>query len=554
MIEQILIEFINFLNKNDFNVNISKIFHFMDMLNNEDISFANYEDVVGIMRISFCTNKYESDNIGILFKKFLKDYKAIKKIYNKIEKNENNILELTKEKQNSEIDLDKLVENSKEKKEKIEEEFKEKRKQLEKENNGIISIETIITKREFDFLNKNKTSLKRIKLSKEIKQINKEILEDKLEKAAKKDIDKLLNEVMNYAKKCILNNDVETFNLSNKYFCILEKVLKFKSSNELVIEQKLCELEHLKNKEKRKVDEEIEKERRNNEKIQEKIKFLLSSNENLKSKVITKEEAINHREEFVNGKNSVKTRKENEDIIFEKKFKQLDLKDKESIKHYINKNILKFKTKLSKNIRTNEKQNIDVAETVKNACKTRGLPINIIYEKPKASKPNMVLILDVSGSCKEASEMMLTFMYLLQDVFKGGCKTFAFVDTLFDISNIMKSNNIEESIKRVLNTIPRKGVYSNYYKPLKTLWCDKNKCINKDSIVIFIGDARNNSNPDGIRYLRNICRKAKKSYWLNTEKSSKWGKQDSLAFKYNKIIKMYETLNVGDLIYFLNNF
>lgn len=553
MIEKILIEFIDFLNKNEFNINVSKIFNFINMMNNEDISFANYDDVLGLMKISFCTNQDENNNIEKLFKKFLNNYEELQEINKQIKKNQKNLSDLTETEKNTENEFKKFLEKANTDKEALTKHFEEQKKELIKQYEEDLK-NSPLNKKDLDFLKKNEKDLKKLKLSSKNKNTNKNILDNKLEETSKESIDDLLKEVMDYAKKCILKNDINSFDLANKYFSILEKVQKFKNTEKKELNEKLKNLEEEKVKEKKKIDEEIEKERKKTKEIQKKINILLSSKKNLEDKMILKEKSLQNRLEFINGKNSVVTTKQKLDKVFEKNFKQLSLEDKKKIIHYINKNILKFKTKLAKNIRTENKNKIDISETIKNACKTGGLPINIFYEKPKASKPNMVLILDVSGSCKEASEMMLTFMYLLQDVFKGGCKTFAFVDTLYDISDIMKSKNIEESIETVLNTIPRKGVYSNYYKPLKTLWCDKNKCINKDSIVIFIGDARNNSNPDGINYLNNICRKAKKSYWLNTESYSKWGIKDSLAFKYNRIIKMYETLNTSDLIYFLNNF
>lgn len=165
---------------------------------------------------------------------------------------------------------------------------------------------------------------------------------------------------------------------------------------------------------------------------------------------------------------------------------------------------------MTRNINTKEKRKIDIKETIQNACKTGGLPINICYEKPKINKTKLVLVLDVSGSCKEASEMMLTFMYSLQSVFPGGCKTFAFVDSLYNISEIMKASDINESIKDVLDTIPRKGVYSNYFKPLRSLWVNNKQEITSDSIVIFMGDARNNANDPGLEYVKNIARRAKR--------------------------------------------
>ena len=97
---------------------------------------------------------------------------------------------------------------------------------------------------------------------------------------------------------------------------------------------------------------------------------------------------------------------------------------------------------MNRNIYSENKNILNLQQTIQNACKTGGLPLNLFYQEKKKNKTNLVLILDVSGSCSSASEMMLSFMYLLKDVFSGGCKTFAFVDDLYDISDIMKSNNI----------------------------------------------------------------------------------------------------------------
>ena len=54
-----------------------------------------------------------------------------------------------------------------------------------------------------------------------------------------------------------------------------------------------------------------------------------------------------------------------------------------------------------------------------------------------------------------------------------------------------------------------------------------------------------------IQNLKNICRKAKKAFWLNTEISEKWGKNDSVAYEYSRYAKMYETTNLRDLLWFI---
>lgn len=55
-----------------------------------------------------------------------------------------------------------------------------------------------------------------------------------------------------------------------------------------------------------------------------------------------------------------------------------------------------------------------MGKTIQAACKTGGIPFEVCFAKPKRNRSNLILILDISGSCKEASEMMLGFMYLLK--------------------------------------------------------------------------------------------------------------------------------------------
>lgn len=556
MIEKTIVDFVRYLNDNGYRISTSKILLFINILNNEDISFVNYDDIIGIMKSVFCTNKYEYDNIENFFQYFLKSHEEINLIRNKINKKEKEIDSLSVDKIKLEKEIEEFVEKSKEEIGRLDKDIKRETENILKQ----MGDKSILSKKDISFLQKNNEKLRKINFSKSNKKNHNLLLDDELHKIKEKDFKKLLEEITELSKKEISKNNLENFNFLNNYFGIVKKLSESKSKQKVLVERKINKaIEPFKNKQKE-IEDSIKKQESEKQKIQNKINNLLSeinnntNSINKLSKKIEKEKSVNHRSIFLGGKNYISTTTKEYEKILEKNFKQLSDDDKKKIFYYINKNILKFKTKLSRKVNTSEKLNVDIGETIKYACKTGGLPLEIIYEKPKLSKTNLVLILDVSGSCKEASELMLSFMYLLQDVFGGGCKTFAFVNSLYDISDIMKSSDINTSIENVLNMIPRKGVYSNYYIPLKSLWEDERKYINKDSFVIFIGDARNNKNPDGIKYLRNICIKAKKSYWLNTEERSKWGYQDSLAYRYGRHVKMYEVLSSLDIINFLNNF
>lgn len=170
---------------------------------------------------------------------------------------------------------------------------------------------------------------------------------------------------------------------------------------------------------------------------------------------------------------------------------------------------------------------------------------------PSDKRP-IVMLLDISGSCRSASELMLTFMYQVKKVFPGGCKSYAFVNSLYDISKLFDVPDSDSAIKEVLNTIPTRGVYSDYGRPLKEYREQHMSDINKDTIILWIGDARNNQNPSEAETFKNIVRRGKKTYWLNTEKKSQWSHGDSIFSEYARYCTKYaEAISPAELIGFL---
>lgn len=268
---------------------------------------------------------------------------------------------------------------------------------------------------------------------------------------------------------------------------------------------------------------------------------------------IVKEQSRAHRAEFNKAlaKNAVRS-KHAGDIVLDKNFEKMTNTEKRQIADYIKDNARKFRTKMSRKIRTNKSSKLDIPATIKKSCQTGGIPLRLIYQKPVRQKSNLILILDVSGSCKNASEMMLVFMHAMKEVFPGGCKTYAFTNQLYDISRFFETDNPDEAAKAVLEAIPRAGAYSNYEIPFKTFYDEHMNEVTGDSYVYFIGDARNNKNASGEDYVKAIARKAKKAFWLNTEKADEWNHGDSIMGIYAKYMtKVAQTVTPAELLGFL---
>lgn len=270
-----------------------------------------------------------------------------------------------------------------------------------------------------------------------------------------------------------------------------------------------------------------------------------------KDSLTLKPSSVIHRADFIGG-GSVQIMDEEFVQISEKAFKKLTDVDKRKIRDYLRQNLLAFKTRMTRNINSQRRLVLNIEETIRESIRTCGQPMNLVYKQPKRSKADLILILDVSGSCKDASELMLTFIGILKEIFPRGCSAFAFVNSLYDISKVYETEDVEQATKRILSMIPSVGQYSNYERPLKSMWEEYRNRISKDSMVIFIGDARNNKNDAGEEYIRNICRKAKCAYWLNTDVRQKWDQGDSIASVYGHYAKMYETGNIRQLLGFIS--
>ncbi|MBQ3422085.1 MAG: VWA domain-containing protein, partial [Romboutsia sp.] len=267
------------------------------------------------------------------------------------------------------------------------------------------------------------------------------------------------------------------------------------------------------------------------------------------AKDIEKEIATKHRPTFKEGFNNVKTQLDllNSDI------EKLDKTQYETLTDIIKSNASKFRTKISRAMIKDKSKKFNYKKTMQNSLKTSGLPIELFYEKPKIKKTKIVCILDVSGSCAKSSKLLLRFIYELSNVFKGGVKSYAFIRELSDISDFFINYHINDAIEESLKSVTR--TYSDYYTALKMFNDSYLGEIDKSTVVIFLGDARNNKNKPGTEFLSNIQRKAKSTIWLNTEEKPKWNVNDSIIGIYSEYMnEVHEILTTNDIIQFLENF
>ncbi len=192
--------------------------------------------------------------------------------------------------------------------------------------------------------------------------------------------------------------------------------------------------------------------------------------------------------------------------------------------------------------------NIDLRRTIRKSMNTGGVPVRPAYRNRFPSRPQLVVLCDLSGSVKVFSEFMLQLVYSIQTRFIH-VRSFVFVDTPDEITEYFRNNEIEEAIRDIYNKAKFAKVPFSHYGETFLDFCNKySDVLDKKATLVIIGDARNNYHTDHADYFQQMSSLVKRVIWLNPEPREKWDKEDSIMSVYGRFCSdVYECRNLVQL-------
>ena len=122
----------------------------------------------------------------------------------------------------------------------------------------------------------------------------------------------------------------------------------------------------------------------------------------------------------------------------EKEFYRLGKIEIEEIRRRITKLARKLASKYARRYRRKQRGEIDMRRTVRQALLAGGAPVRLRYRQKKISKPELVVLCDVSGSVAVFSEFMLQLVYTIQKRFRA-VRSFLFVDVVDEATAYFKN-------------------------------------------------------------------------------------------------------------------
>ena len=158
---------------------------------------------------------------------------------------------------------------------------------------------------------------------------------------------------------------------------------------------------------------------------------------------------------------------------------------------------------------------VDLRRTLRQSLKSGGEFIRLSFKRRKQKKTRLVVICDVSGSMDLYSQILLQFVYGLQNSF-ARVETFVFSTKLERITGHLRNNTYRHALKRLGTNVRGWSGGTLIGVCVAAFNFDWPKLVDKRAVVIILSDGWDTGEPDELgAALADLKRRAGKLIWLN---------------------------------------
>lgn len=210
----------------------------------------------------------------------------------------------------------------------------------------------------------------------------------------------------------------------------------------------------------------------------------------------------------------------------------------------------KLATRMAARRRRATRGTIDLRRTLRGSLSTGGVPMRPVLRRRRPSRPELVLLCDVSGSVSGFSDFTMLLVQALHDQF-GKVRVFAFVNRVDEVTGFLRHGAADPAgLGALIQAEARLTAHhgsSDYGAALGEFTERYGAAVGPRTTVFVLGDARTNMGDPNLAAVRRIAGQARRVHWLNPEPRSLWGTGDSAAPEYAGLIAMHECRNAHQL-------
>lgn len=183
----------------------------------------------------------------------------------------------------------------------------------------------------------------------------------------------------------------------------------------------------------------------------------------------------------------------------------------------------RFLARVSRRTRRTRRGHVDIRRTIRRAVARGGALIDLQRRGRRPGKPDLVVLCDVSGSVARASDLLLTMLAAAESAFARVTR-FVFVDHLVPVDFV-------DGQIRPEGELDLYG-YSDHGTVLGELDARAGGLIDRRTVLLVLGDARNNRRPARADALRRLAERARAVVWAVPEAPARWNTGDSALASY----------------------
>ena len=199
----------------------------------------------------------------------------------------------------------------------------------------------------------------------------------------------------------------------------------------------------------------------------------------------------------------------------------------------------RFRLRLGRRLHAAPRGRVDFRRTIRASLQHGGAMAELRLRARRPRHADLLVLADVSGSVRYCSALMLELVAGAYAHFRR-VRSFVFIDRLAEA----------EFAGGHVATDPALDLYarSDFGRVLGELWERRAELLSRATLMLILGDGRNNRRParaDRLRDLRRLCRAA---VWLTPEATQRWGTGDSAIYQYEREVDaLHRCANLAEL-------
>jgi uncharacterized protein with von Willebrand factor type A (vWA) domain len=206
--------------------------------------------------------------------------------------------------------------------------------------------------------------------------------------------------------------------------------------------------------------------------------------------------------------------------------------------------------RLAQRRRRRNRGHLDFRKTVRASLSYGGVPAEPKFRNPHPSKPEVMVVADISGSVASFARFTLMFVYAMASQFSK-VRSWVFIDGIDEVTRFFsESDDVLEAVHRVNTEADVVWVdgHSDYGHAFEVFHQRHYSEITPKTSIILLGDARNNYHASQTWVVDEIRKRGRHVYWLDPEPRSYWDTGDSIVSEYGRYCDgVFECRNLRQL-------